>query len=65
MIEPMEQELYLGALNAQRIRLKELEESGVIDDELLTRLNREIDLEEARLQSAVALNNHYGTDVLS
>lgn len=56
MIEPMEQHLYLGALNAQRKRLHELENSGVIDDDLYLRLSREIDLEEARLESTVAIH---------
>jgi monovalent cation/hydrogen antiporter len=43
--------LHLGALWAQRDRIEELEESGVIERELSMQLYREIDLEETRLRS--------------
>lgn len=42
--------LYSGALSAQRQRLVELWKNGHLHDELLHRIQREIDLEEARLR---------------
>jgi CPA1 family monovalent cation:H+ antiporter len=47
--------LHLGALQAQRDRLRGLEEDGIIDTELMMQLCREIDLEETRLRSPTQL----------
>lgn len=43
--------LYAGALKAQRYRLEEIEHSAMIDHEVVSRLEREIDLEETRLRA--------------
>lgn len=48
---PMCRGLHLGALKAQRDRVLELEDSGIIEKELTMQLCREIDLEETRLRS--------------
>lgn len=50
--------LYSGALTAQRHRLIELWKKGRLHDELLHRIQREIDLEEARLRLYPEPNLH-------
>ncbi len=53
---PMCKTLYLNTLNAQRVRLRELAQSELLDDELTHKLRHEIDLEESRLQSSSAIH---------
>jgi monovalent cation/hydrogen antiporter len=54
-------QLHLGALQAQRGRLQELQDSGMIEDELSLKLNREIDLEEAKLHSLASFAHRHAT----
>ena len=53
---PVCRDLHLGALEAQRTRLNELEQSGVVDSHLTQLLSREIDLEETHLRSSSAIH---------
>ncbi len=53
---PVCRDLHLGALAAQRQRLNELEQSGIIDDHLRQQLCREVDLEETHLLSSLAIH---------
>ena len=50
-------QLYVDTLNAQRIRLRELAEQELLDEELSHKLNHEIDLEESRLHSSSAIHD--------
>lgn len=50
---PVSTDLFVGALEAQRHRLDHMHRQGLIGDELLLQLEREIDLEETRIRSMV------------
>lgn len=58
---PVCQNLFVGALDAQRKKLQHLHEENHLDDELLQKLEREIDLEEARLRSSAEVSDCYPT----
>lgn len=58
---PVCRDLHLGALKAQRERLTELEQSGIIENHLTQQLSREIDLEETHLISSSKI--HLGSIV--
>jgi monovalent cation/hydrogen antiporter len=50
---PVSTELFIGALESQRHRLDQMHQQGLLGDELLQQLEREIDLEETRIRSMV------------
>jgi CPA1 family monovalent cation:H+ antiporter len=53
---PVCRKLHLGALDAQRERLAELQKLNIVDDHLAQQLHREIDLEETHLISSSAIH---------
>jgi monovalent cation/hydrogen antiporter len=58
---PVCQSLFVGALDAQRKKLHQLNEEHHVDDSLFQKLEREIDLEEARLRSSAKVSDSYPT----
>jgi monovalent cation/hydrogen antiporter len=50
-------ELYLGAIRAQRRRLKRIRDVGGLDGPLVLRLQESIDLEEARFREALGVHH--------
>jgi monovalent cation/hydrogen antiporter len=52
---PICKKLHLGALKAQRMKLVELEEAGIIEKEVAMQISREIDLEETRLTAPTSM----------
>lgn len=61
MERPVCQNLFVGALAAQRKKLHRLHEESHLDDDLFQKLEREIDLEEARLRSSARVSDTYPT----
>jgi CPA1 family monovalent cation:H+ antiporter len=50
-------ELYLGALRAQRRKLKRLQESGSLDNPFVLRIQDELDRDEARFRTLLGLHH--------
>ena len=53
------QTLVFGALHAQRQKIQQLHDAGLLSDELLSKLERDIDLEETRLRSTTVTSQQY------